>query len=100
MASYTLDNGIIHKKDGSIAGRLENNSVCDQYGETFLVIKGNIINNSYGSMIAKVEKGQILSASGGILGKISEARLCFDNSNSLPDVDIAAMWLPFVKGIK
>lgn len=101
MASaYFVDNGVLHRKDGTLVGRIEEGGICDEFGERFLAVKGNSILNNYGSMIAKVESGKILSPSGGILGKVSEARLSFDNSNNLPDVEIAALWLPFVKGIK
>jgi hypothetical protein len=98
--SYFIEGGVVHKKDGTIIGRVENNEICDQFGERFLAIKGNSIVNNYGSVIAKVEGGKILSPSGSVLGKTSEARLSFENSNALPDVEIAAAWLPFVKGIK
>lgn len=99
-SSYLIEGGVVQKKDGTIVGRVENNEVCDQYGERFLAIRGNEIVNNYGSVIAKVESGRIVSPTGTVLGKTSDARLSFENSNALPDIEIAAAWLPFVKGIK
>lgn len=98
--SFYIENGILYKKDGTLVGRIERGAVSDNLGNPFLFVKGNELSNNYGSVIAKVEKGQIISASGGVLAKLSDARKDIDKCNALSDVDVAALWLPFVKGIK
>lgn len=100
MTDYLVKGGLVYKKGGALIGRVERGEVCDECGQAFLKLKSNEITNNYGSMIAKVEKGKILSASGGVLGSMHDARCSFDNSNAMQDVEVAAIWLSFVKGIK
>lgn len=100
MTGYFVKGNFVYKKDGLLVGRVERGEVCDQHGQAFFKFNGDEITNSYGSMISKVEKGKIMSTSGGVLGTVSDARRSFDNSNSMQDVEVAALWLSFVKGIK
>lgn len=100
MIDYLVKGDFIYKKDGTLVGRIEHGEVCDQHGSAFFKLKGSEITNIYGSLIAKVDKGKIISTSGGVLGTVSSARRSFENSNSRQDVEVAALWLAFVKGIK
>lgn len=98
--SFYVENRLLHKKDGTLVGRLERGTVCDDRGETLLLIKGNAIHNKYNAIIARVEKGEIISTSGGVLARLSDARKTIDRCNDLSDIEVAALWMPFVKGIR
>jgi len=99
MTGYLVKGNFVYKRDGTLIGRIERGEVCDQHGQPFFRLKGSDISNMYGSTIAKVDKGKVLSTSGGVLGSVSDARRSFDNSNSMQDVEVSALWLAFIKGM-
>ena len=99
MTSGFSLNGNILEKNGEIVGRIERGMICDEKGGEILRFTSSEIKNKFGTVLAKVEKGKILSMSGHELSSVVKARLCFENCNTTPDIEVGALWVIFVKGM-
>ena len=98
--AFVINDRLIEKKDGTLAARIERGILADDTGGEIVRMEGNQVKNQYGTVLAEIKDGKIMSTSGYELSTVAKARVEFENSNRLTDIEVGTAWLCLVKGIK